>query len=978
MRLFPLLSCSSCPNLQVLAWALACALLAPMAAAQSLWDGFSLPGGQDITALSVQSDGGIVVAGLFRVAENPDLNKQGRLIRLHVGGETDPSFQVWHASSDDEVVRSVVAREDGMLFAAGDFFYWNGMYAEACVRLYPDGRRDMSFSSPSGTYDVRALKVLPDWGLLVGGSDALLHLHPDGGVKASWAAPQGNSSWFSWSTVDALPDGSIVTAGNFSQFAGQPRNRFARILPNGTLRADNPFPGDSAPSVVAVQQDGKVLVGSYLRMPNLARLNADGSVDTAFVPEVVGPMMCITVQPDGKILIGGGFETVGGESQAYLARLHADGSLDTSFRPMADEWVSDIKLQPDGRILASGLYEFEETTERRTNIGRFYPDGRLEADLSPFEFQHIHAGALQPDGRLVFGQLRRAGAPPTDPAATLRRIHRDGTPDESLEIPTNATIRCVGVEANGAVVFGGDFTSANGTSRQCLARVTPEGIFDMTFAPNLNAPARALALRANDRWLVAGDFTQVNSTPCLRLACLLADGSVDTSFNANVDASVEAVSLLANGRCYVAGAFAQVSGTPRPWLARLEEGGGLDAAFAPALDGAAHAVCALDDGGCLVGGDFTTVNGSARTGLARLRADGTLDTTFAPTIALRCRSILQRADGVVQVAGESPTPYTWWEPRLLLLRPDGSILKDIMENVPTEGVNAWGRGTLHALVPEVDGKLYAGGGFAYYADQSADYPLQRNNLARCSAPPHTHQRLGLSRSGKVLTWTRLGGLARLEQVTFEAAGADGVWFPLGPGVRIGTTHDWAVSDLSLAPGQWQFRARGRVAGGSGSWHELATYLTVRSGTSAFDDWMESRHGPRAGDVAAAAPWAKFSSGIPHLLAYAMGAIPGQTSPPPPQQFPSATKTSNGSPAFRFPRWTPQADVALTVQTTLNLTGAWVDIARSIGGGAFSALMPEVAVEESNVEGTPTVTVTTPGLPAQPQRFYRVAVTLLNP
>ncbi|HEY1048578.1 MAG TPA: hypothetical protein VGE39_02440, partial [Prosthecobacter sp.] len=348
------------------------------------------------------------------------------------------------------------------------------------------------------------------------------------------------------------------------------------------------------------------------------------------------------------------------------------------------------------------------------------------------------------------------------------------------------------------------------------------------------------------------------------------------------------------------------------------------------------------------------------------------------TIALRCRSILQRADGVVQVAGESPTPYTWWEPRLLLLRPDGSILKDIMENVPTEGVNAWGRGTLHALVPEVDGKLYAGGGFAYYADQSADYPLQRNNLARCSAPPHTHQRLGLSRSGKVLTWTRLGGLARLEQVTFEAAGADGVWFPLGPGVRIGTTHDWAVSDLSLAPGQWQFRARGRVAGGSGSWHELATYLTVRSGTSAFDDWMESRHGPRAGDVAAAAPWAEFSSGIPHLLAYAMGAIPGQTSPPPLQQFPSATKTSNGSPAFRFPRWTPQADVALTVQTTLNLTGAWVDIARSIGGGAFSALMPEVAVEESNVEGTPTVTVTTPGLPAHQQRFYRVAVTLLNP
>lgn len=983
MRLLPLLSCSSWPNLRVLACALACASLAPVPAAQSLWDGFSLPGGHDITTLAVQSDGGIVAGGWFRVADNSALNKQGRLIRLHVGGETDPSFQVWHAGPDDEIIWSVVAREDGMLFAAGDFFHWNGLEAPGCVRLYPDGRRDMSFRSPTGTYDARALKLLPDWGLLVAGSQALLHLGPDGSVKASWAADQSGPGWSHYSSVDALPDGSIVTAGNFDQFAGQPRNRFARILPNGSLRADNPFPGESAPSVVAVQRDGKVLVGGYLRKPNLdryhlARLNADGSMDTAFSPDVGGLVRCITLQPDGKILIGGDFEAVAGESQAYLARLHPDGSLDTSFRPVASEVVYDIKLQPDGRILAGGLYQFSRSTERRTNVGRFYPDGRLEADLHPDGFEQVHAAALQADGRLVFGQLRRAGAPPTDPAATLRRLHRDGTPDDSLEIFTDAVIRCVGVETNGAVVFGGDFTSANGTSRQRLARVTPDGTFDLTFAPNLNAPARAVALRANGGWLVAGDFTQVNNTPCLRLASLLPDGSVDMGFSANVDGSVEAVSVLTNGRSYVAGAFAQVSGSPQPWLARLEERGGLDTAFAPALDGVAHAVCALDDGGCLVGGEFTTVNGIIRPGLARLQADGTVDTSFTPALNLRCRSILQRADGVVQVAGESLSTLGEWEPRLVLLRPDGSALKDLMEKVEDEDARAFGRGRVRALVPEADGKLYAGGDFEYYGDSSADPRLERHHLGRCSAPPHAHQRLGISRSGHVLTWTRLGGLARLEHVTFEASGADGVWFPLGPGVRIGTSHDWALSGLALAPGLWQFRARGCLTGGGASWHELTTWLTVRGNTTAFDAWMESRHGLRAGDVSAAAPWASSSPGVPHLLAYAMGAGPGVSSSPAPQQFPTAAKAADGGPAFRFPRWTPRADVALTVQTTTDLTTGWVDIARSIGGGAFFAMVPEVNVEESTVEGIPGVTVTTPGLAQQQQLFYRLAVTLLNP
>ena len=39
------------------------------------------------------------------------------------------------------------------------------------------------------------------------------------------------------------------------------------------------------------------------------------------------------VQPDGKILIGGVFTTVLGVTRNNIARLNTDGTLDTAFRP---------------------------------------------------------------------------------------------------------------------------------------------------------------------------------------------------------------------------------------------------------------------------------------------------------------------------------------------------------------------------------------------------------------------------------------------------------------------------------------------------------------------------------------------------------------------------------------------------------------------------------------------------------------------
>jgi hypothetical protein len=54
---------------------------------------------------------------------------------------------------------------------------------------------------------------------------------------------------------------------------------------------------------------------------NLARLNTDGTVDTGFNLNADSTVDALAVQSDGKILIGGQFSTIGGTARNRVARL---------------------------------------------------------------------------------------------------------------------------------------------------------------------------------------------------------------------------------------------------------------------------------------------------------------------------------------------------------------------------------------------------------------------------------------------------------------------------------------------------------------------------------------------------------------------------------------------------------------------------------------------------------------------------------
>jgi hypothetical protein len=80
-----------------------------------------------------------------------------------------------------------------------------------------------------------------------------------------------------------------------------------------------------------------------------------------FDPHANDVVRVVVVQPDGKILVGGEFTTLSPNGGAAvtrnrIARLNPDGTLDTAFNPNANNSVYAIAVQADGKILAGGQF----------------------------------------------------------------------------------------------------------------------------------------------------------------------------------------------------------------------------------------------------------------------------------------------------------------------------------------------------------------------------------------------------------------------------------------------------------------------------------------------------------------------------------------------------------------------------------------------------------------------------------------------
>ena len=175
---------------------------------------------------------------------------------------------------------------------------------------------------------------------------------------------------------------------------------------------------NGAVHAMAVQADGKVIVGGDFTSFNnfafhhLVRLNLDGSVDPAFNADTGasqnGSVHAIVIQPDGRILIGGVFTNVNGASLNHIARLNTDGSVDSSFNVGvgANNTVETLTLDSQGRILLGGQFT-RASGVTRNGVTRLNPDGTVDPDINfgAGANGYVRAITIQPNDEINVGGM---------------------------------------------------------------------------------------------------------------------------------------------------------------------------------------------------------------------------------------------------------------------------------------------------------------------------------------------------------------------------------------------------------------------------------------------------------------------------------------------------------------------------------------------------------------------------------------------
>ena len=359
----------------------------------------------------------------------------------------------------------------------------------------------------------------------------------------------------------------------------------------------------------------------YLSGSGVGNRLVTSSGSETFDPNVDSAVYSLAIQSDDKILLGGGFTSVGGTTRNRVARIHANGDLDTTFDPDASSTVRSAAIQSDGKIVIGGDFTTVGGTTRN-RVARVHANGDLDTTFNPDASSTVRSVALQSDGKILLGgSFTSVGATTRNRVA---RVHANGDLDTTFNPNANNSVYSVAVQSDGKIVIGGSFTSVGATTRNRIARVHANGDLDTTFNPSANGTVYSVALQSDGKIVISGSFSSVGGASRYYIARLHANGDRDTTFdpnNAAADYDVYSTVEQSDGKIVIGGAFFTVGGGSRLNLARIHANGDLDATFNPDVTDAFEPVWSVaiqSDGNILFGGEFTAVGGAARNRIARV------------------------------------------------------------------------------------------------------------------------------------------------------------------------------------------------------------------------------------------------------------------------------------------------------------------------------------------------------------------------
>lgn len=624
------------------------------------------------------------------------------------------NFQT-HAQSPDDgfapnldgAVYSLVKQPDGKILFSGSFLSVNGQNRNHVARLNVDGSLDSSFFNFSILGTMNTISYLPNGKFFTGGAQSVQFLNSNGSIDNT--NPPNISSEINTSVIQ--PDGKLLVGGIFAHAGGLTRSKIARYNTDNTIDTTFVPPtilgGSVFPDIqaITVQPDGKILIGGNFTTiggqprNNIGRLNADGSLDS-FNPSANGVVNSMKLQPDGKLLVVGGFSNINGQPRGRVARLNADGSLDSAFNPNSNNVLQTVEIQTDGKILIGGSF----TTvggQSHNKIARLNIDGSVDSSfIGDIQPNPVYTIFPEPDGNiLVGGEFTIVNG---QPIRRIARLNKDGSLNSSLDPNANNTVFTTVTQRDGKILLGGSFTTIGGQSKSHLARLNLDNSLDASFNPSTDNNVLSMVAQPDGKFLIGGDFLSVNGQSRSHLARLNADGSLDNAFNPSVDNAIRGIRLQFDGKIIIVGDFLNVNGVARARIARLNADGSLDTAVNPSADNTVNSVAIQNDGKILIAGSFLVVNAQPRTRIARLNTDLSLDNTFNPIADDTIFTMSLYNDGKILLGGDFLNINGQSHFRLARLNADGSL-----DTSFGPGLN----NTVYTTSIQADGKIFLGGTF---------------------------------------------------------------------------------------------------------------------------------------------------------------------------------------------------------------------------------------------------------------------------
>jgi uncharacterized delta-60 repeat protein len=426
-----------------------------------------------------------------------------------------------------------------------------------------------------------------------------INLHANGGVNYSWTGPMGFQSSLQNPTISnatTLNSGVYTVAVTMSNGCINSVNVNVSVdqelvsVPGSAdlnFNIGTGFNGsNSSVNATIIQSDGKIIIGglfnSFNGSPynNIIRLNPDGSIDTTFH---IGTgfndeVTSIALQNNGQIIIGGVFTSYNGTIQNRLIRINSDGSIDNSFviGQGFNGSVSSIAIQSDQKILVVGSFtQYKGSNFYR--IIRLLTDGSIDSnnDFHPYAGFNDTAQTviLQPDGKiLVAGCFTQFNGYTRN---RICRINTDGSIDQTFDPGTgfDNSVLTLALQEDGKILSGGQFNSYNGVNQKRIVRISPDGLTDNTFSTGngFNDIVKSILIEQNDKILVGGNSTTYNNIPINRLARLNSDGSIDTTFSlgSGFNDQVNCLIQQQNSLIVAGGKFSTLNGSSRNRICRI-------------------------------------------------------------------------------------------------------------------------------------------------------------------------------------------------------------------------------------------------------------------------------------------------------------------------------------------------------------------------------------------------------------------------